>query len=475
MKKQRTVRKHHNSGTVILTIILIAVLGFATYWVATNYETVKATFNGTKLYTQKEVTDAYNKGVGDKTSYEKQIADWMTKYETANASVKELTIQLEDYKKTNAEDKAMIEEMEEIITKLNGDIAYYKALIEQYKDLNKRIVLFYNGDEIVKSYAVDKDTAVTDVPTITDTDYIKFKGWSIDGTNVIDPTTITVSDDVKFVAVFEYYAKVRFMIDYTEYAKYFVKLNDTATLPDNPVKQYYNFKGWSIDGTNLVENLNTIKVTEDVTYYAIFEYDYTLPTLDKLNFALNTDKASYSVSAKEEEINGIVVIPTTYNNLPVTAISNSAFYDCKKLTEIIIPDSITSIGLKAFYDCVELVEIAIPKGVTSINLQTFSGCTSLTSVTIPDSVTSIDNGAFSYCTSLTNVTIPKNVEWLSVAFNNCTNLASVTIQSTNPPLSGGDSFKNCANNLIIYVPAESVNSYKASWENLADKIQSIKE
>ena len=48
-------------------------------------------------------------------------------------------------------------------------------------------------------------------------------------------------------------------------------------------------------------------------------------------------------------------------------IAESAFYGCKSLTSVTIPNSVTSIGKEAFW-----------------------GCTSLTSVTIPNSVTSID-------------------------------------------------------------------------------------
>ncbi len=82
-----------------------------------------------------------------------------------------------------------------------------------------------------------------------------------------------------------------------------------------------------------------------------------------------------------------------------------AFYDCDKLTSVVIPDSVISIGNGAFYDCDKLTSIVIPDSVTSIGYRAFSYCSSLTSVTIGDGVTSIDNDLFSYCSSLTSIAV----------------------------------------------------------------------
>lgn len=89
---------------------------------------------------------------------------------------------------------------------------------------------------------------------------------------------------------------------------------------------------------------------------------------------------------------------------------------------------------------------------TSIGSRAFFECKSLSTVTIPNSVTSIEYGAF----------------------DNCTGLTSVTIEATTPPTLGANAFNN-TNNCPIYVPAESVDTYKqaTNWSSYASRIQAI--
>lgn len=58
-------------------------------------------------------------------------------------------------------------------------------------------------------------------------------------------------------------------------------------------------------------------------------------------------------------------------------IAGSAFYNCKSLTSVTIPDSVRSIGDFAFYNCASLTSIIIPDNVTSIGDRAFGGCKNL--------------------------------------------------------------------------------------------------
>lgn len=140
-------------------------------------------------------------------------------------------------------------------------------------------------------------------------------------------------------------------------------------------------------------------------------------------------------------------------------------------------NGVTKIGHKAFYYYSDLISIEIPNSVTSIGDQAFSDCSRLTSVTITNSVTSIGNSSFSNCKSLTSIEIPNNVTSIGpAAFFGCSGLTNVTVKKILPPILGNNYvFDNTSQNLVIYVPAESVDAYKAAtyWSEYASKIQAI--
>ena len=93
----------------------------------------------------------------------------------------------------------------------------------------------------------------------------------------------------------------------------------------------------------------------------------------------------------------------------VKVIGNEAFYFCRSLTNINIPNSVTNIGDGAFEKCESLTSINIPNSVTNIGDRAFSECRSLTNIKIPKSVTNIGDSAFKGCKSLTKIIIPRSV------------------------------------------------------------------
>lgn len=168
----------------------------------------------------------------------------------------------------------------------------------------------------------------------------------------------------------------------------------------------------------------------------------------------------------------------TLNN-GITSIGNYAFNNCGSIVgSVTIPASVTSVGHDIFHNC---------SGITNANVYSqevgyndFSGCTSISSITLFNT-TIISENAFNRCNKLTSVIIPETVTTIRTgAFANCTRLSSVTIYATTPPSISRSinplPFDNTSNDLVIYVPSESVNAYKNDtygWAAYASRIQAI--
>lgn len=148
----------------------------------------------------------------------------------------------------------------------------------------------------------------------------------------------------------------------------------------------------------------------------------------------------------------------------------------RTITSITIPNGITYIGDNAFYKCTSLTNVVIPSNIQRIGAWCFGRCSSLTNITIQNGVTYIDTGAFAECSSLESITIPESCAYIvGQVFEKCRLLASVTVQSVTPPTFWSNSFNDTSQNLVIYVPAESVDTYKAAsgWSDYAARIQAI--
>ena len=83
-----------------------------------------------------------------------------------------------------------------------------------------------------------------------------------------------------------------------------------------------------------------------------------------LAYTLADDGASYIVSGIGTATDTAIVIPSTYNDKPVSTISYDAFANNSKLTSVTIPNSIEIIGSSAFYGCYKLAEVINKSSLT---------------------------------------------------------------------------------------------------------------
>lgn len=244
--------------------------------------------------------------------------------------------------------------------------------------------------------------------------------------------------------------------------------------------------GWEYDafevgywqGDNLQSGV-THTIDGDYYYFQITSYsgivDITsitisyscVPTPAASVYTLAADGLSYIVTGYSKRPSEIV-IPSTYNNLPVTEIAPYAFYDLYSLLSIYIPNSVAKIGEYAFYECNYLAQVRLPAGLTELSPHLFESCSALKEITLPETLEIIGDFAFAL-SGLLSITIPSSVATLGLScFSSTSSLDGV---SFGEPISfnhiAASMFEGSANSTIVLPEGvESIGTYAFSSSSL---------
>ncbi|MBD5112739.1 MAG: leucine-rich repeat domain-containing protein [Ruminococcaceae bacterium] len=142
-----------------------------------------------------------------------------------------------------------------------------------------------------------------------------------------------------------------------------------------------------------------------------------------------------------------IIIPDT-----IKRIDEYAFLKCFSLTEINIPDGITEISDCMFMYCEKLKSIKLPESVTKIGAGAFSHCENLKSAELSESVTIIGDNAFGHCERLEKLNIPDNVTEIGrFAFFACARVKSFDIPSAVKSIGEG-AFSHCESITELKLP-----------------------
>jgi len=111
-----------------------------------------------------------------------------------------------------------------------------------------------------------------------------------------------------------------------------------------------------------------------------------------------------------------VIIPSTYNGVPVKAIGEESFKSVSSVKWLTVPASVTTIADGAFYDCDGLEEVWLSSGLNSIGDRAFEASDNLARITLPDTLKTLGAYSFSSCPELTSFLVPASVESVGVGF-----------------------------------------------------------
>lgn len=145
----------------------------------------------------------------------------------------------------------------------------------------------------------------------------------------------------------------------------------------------------------------------------------------------------------------------------VTALGNYAFFNCRNLTEVVLPAGITEIPASAFAGCSKLNQIELPDSMTAIGDSAFFRCSSLSQIQFPAGIQIIGSSAFSNCTSLTELTLPVGVTTIGdQAFASCGKLTTVSLPNTLTTVGDGILAGTTPDKVLFY-------GAEAEWQDVA--------
>lgn len=196
---------------------------------------------------------------------------------------------------------------------------------------------------------------------------------------------------------------------------------------------------------------------------------------------------AYEVDPVFREVEDLL-IPSVLDGHPVTRIADRAFYPCRSLVSVTIPDSIREVGFNPFIGCIDLTTITlspdhpylelrdgvlfskpdqrlvsyptgwtetsyvIPEGTRIIGDYAFGNCKTLTDIDIPESVVSIGNGAFASCESLSSVSIPDGITRIGDdTFSLCVRMTDIAMPDSITYI-GSFAFYNCISLSAVTIP-----------------------
>ena len=193
---------------------------------------------------------------------------------------------------------------------------------------------------------------------------------------------------------------------------------------------------------------NNSSVNDDTNIYEN-DVDYS----QNLAYTISDDKTYYIVRGLGLCSDRDIVIPSTYNKLPVLEIGDNAF-EKEQINSVIFTKNVRRVGVKAFSECNNLSKIVFGDNLETISSYAFNKCKKLKEITFGNNDLTINSYAFYWCEELSSINIKNVISIESHAFSECHNLSAVQISSKIDFLSDS-AFNGCAK--LIYNTYDNCN------------------
>lgn len=280
--------KGKNILIIVLAVILTGSVVFLSVWLSKNWDNVKKALNGTNIYTQTDIdnaySDGYTTGLADKAKLTAELADAKSKLADAQDQLAVLTSENANLTADKASLKDSLDRAVAECDELKSRISYLEKLLEAYGNIEKISVSYWVDSECVNVELVDAGTTVTGYePTLED--WQIFQGWALkDSTDVLDLTTTTFSSDT---ALYVVYDRQEYTVTYNIYSNestrdtvsQTVKYGDYSTAPTTADRTGYTFLGWAVYGTTDIVDVSTYPITSNTTFVCKYQDNRTWHTV----------------------------------------------------------------------------------------------------------------------------------------------------------------------------------------------------
>ena len=233
-------------------------------------------------------------------------------------------------------------------------------------------------------------------------------------------------------------------------------LSDELRIPDSV--KYINQQAFCWINQNYID----LYIGDGVEIIGTSAFNNTTFRLQKMGANVRKIETSAFNQCEGRYWNENLVFPDT-----LIEIGDNAFKD-SGIVNFVVPKNITKLGVGLFQSCDRLKSITFHENITEIGKWCFTGCSSLSGeITLPSKITYVGEQLFQGCTGITKVILGDKITSIDKqAFNGCSSLTELVINTTTPPTIGLSAFYN-AKITTVYVPAASVNSYKAAtgWKD----------